>query len=212
VVTGDSPLLEVLERARTLGFLGPGPLSVHLEHAQGFRVAAQTWEMAPPGRMADLGSGGGVPGLPLALQWPDTRVVLVESMERRVEFLRWAVEHCGLDERVQVFGSRAETLAENPADRGGFDLVTARSFGPPATAAEIAAPLLRPGGALIVSEPPETAQGADRRWPPEGLEVLGMGPGWEVNEPFRYRVVPQLTPAADRFPRRVGVATKRPLF
>lgn len=89
--------------------------------------------------------------------------------------------------------------------------MVARGFGPPAVTAECAAPLLAEGGRLTVSEPPEPPP--DRpRWPPEGLAELGLalGPEWHV--PFHYRSFVQVERCPDRYPRRVGVPAKRPLF
>ena len=101
------PLLEVLRRARDRGFLGPGEVSRHLEHSLGFAEVARSVLGAPPTRLADLGTGGGVPGLVLAVAWPGTDVVLVESSVRRADALRADVEALGLD-RVLVLEGRAE--------------------------------------------------------------------------------------------------------
>src|SRR5581483_5139953 len=97
----DSPtvLLAVLEEARDLGFLGPGPLKPHLDNAEGFRAA---WDGPPPPSAVDLGSGGGLPGLPLAIAWPATAWLLVEANGRRARFLAQAVRRLGLGNRVRV--------------------------------------------------------------------------------------------------------------
>lgn len=150
---GDHRLIEELERSQRLGFLGPAPVDAHLAHARGFAVAVE----APPTRFLDLGSGGGVPGLVLAELWPGAQAVLLEAGERRCGFLREAVGRLGLDGRVAVVRQRAEEAGRSPTWRGGFDLVVARSFGPPAVTAECAAPFLRVGGRLVVSEPPADA-------------------------------------------------------
>jgi 16S rRNA (guanine527-N7)-methyltransferase len=195
----------VLERARALGFLGPGAVTEHLTHATGFLPALEPLA----GRIADLGSGGGVPGLPLALARPDLELVLVDAGERRAEFLRWAVAELGLGERVTVVHGRAERVGR--ADlRGTLAGVVSRSFGPPAVTAECGSPLLRLGGRLVVSEPP--GEVAEDRWPPSGLAELGLtvGPRWEG--PPAIQVLEQARPCPDRFPRRDGVPAKRPLF
>ena len=146
--TGAGESLErVLEDSRRLGFLGPGPLPPQIEHARGF---ASTRERAPDSFL-DLGSGGGLPGLVLALEWPRAYAVLLDAMAKRTEFLRTACTRLGISERVEVRCARAEDAGRDPALRGRFDVVTARSFGPPAVTAECAAGLLRPGGELIVS-------------------------------------------------------------
>lgn len=205
-------LVPVLEEARRRGFLGPGPVEPHLDHAAGYAAALEVDAGAGwfPVRAADLGSGAGLPGLPLALRFPETAWTLVEASVRRAAFLRSAVRDLGLEDRVGVIEERAEVVGRMAEYRGTFDLVVARSFGPPAVLAECAAPLLRAGGRAVVSEPPG---GAPERWPAPGLAPLGMTPGPSVRaEGAAYQVLRQETPCPDRWPRRVGVPAKRPLF
>lgn len=205
-------LVPVLEEARRLGFLGPGPVEPHLEHAAGYVAAIETDAGAGwvPARAADLGSGAGLPGLPLALHFTGTEWILVEAAVRRAAFLRAAVTELGLGDRVAVVEERAEVVGRAPAYRGTFDLVVARSFGPPAVMAECAAPLLRPGGRAVISEPPG---GEPERWPAQGLALLGMAPAAPVQaRGAAYQVLHQATVCPERWPRRVGVPAKRPLF
>jgi 16S rRNA (guanine527-N7)-methyltransferase len=199
-------LLDVLEEARRLGFLGPGPVDRHLAHASGFLAAAPR----PPGVALDLGSGGGLPGLVLARAWPESEWVLLDANERRTAFLSRAATQLRLADRVVVVRIRAEEAGRRPEHRGRYDLVTTRSFGPPALVAECAAPLLRPGGSLVVSEPPG---GVAERWPTEGLAKVGLSPARVVaagESSFALLVQATACPAA--YPRRVGVPGKRPLF
>ena len=205
-------LVPVLEEARRLGFLGPGPVELHLDHADGYATALEhdagrTWV---PARAADLGSGAGLPGLPLALRFPKTQWTLVEASVRRAAFLREVVREVGLEARITVVEERAEVVGRSADHRGMFDLVVARSFGSPGVLAECAAPLLRIGGRAVVSEPPG---GKPERWPVEGLAQLGMAPGAGVQAGgAAYQVLRQEGACPDRWPRRVGVPTKRPLF
>lgn len=208
-------LITELERAQELGFLGPGPVDTHVDHARGFAAGLD----GPPARFLDLGSGGGVPGLVLALDWPGASAVLLDAGERRCAFLREAVERLGLDGRVDVVRQRAEEAGRSPTLRGRFDLVVARSFGPPAVTAECAAPFLQVGGRVVVSEPPpeDSAEGAASshdavRWPPEGLAQLGLSPAAAWRHDYGYQSLVQRSPCPDRYPRRVGQVAKRPLF
>jgi 16S rRNA (guanine527-N7)-methyltransferase len=205
----DGGLEAVLDRSRSLGFLGPGSVRVHAEHAAGFTEVVDR----PPARLLDLGSGGGVPGLVLAERWPDTEAVLLDAAERRCRFLDEAVSDLGWAERVRVVRARAEEAGRREDLRDSFDLVVARGFGPPPVTAECGAPFLRVGGTLVVSDPP-TADGVGRtaRWPTEGLMVLGLRPAGTWQRPFHYQVLEQAEPCPDRFPRRVGIPAKRPLF
>ena len=193
-----------LERSQRSGFLGPGPVTEHVTHARGFAAGLDE----PPARFLDLGSGGGVPGLVLALAWPSASAVLLDAGERRADFLREAVGRLGLGERVEVVRGRAEELGRAPELRGAFDLVVARAFGPPAATAECGAPFLRVGGKLVVSEPPEPGD----RWPADGLAQLGLARGLSWRAPHAYQSLVQIEACPDRYPRRVGRPAKRPLF
>lgn len=200
----DEALLEVLEEAREYGFLGPGPLETHLVSARRFLAAI---EPLCPGRVLDLGSGGGVPALPLVLWMPTTRFVLIEVTERRVAFLREVAERLGLEDRLDIVHERAELAGRRPELRGSCDAVTARSFAPPGVTAECGAPFLALGGVLVVSEPPEPVD----RWNPDGLAELGLGQA-DVNDSPGVALMRQERPCPDRYPRRVGIPAKRPLF
>ncbi|MGO9458437.1 MAG: RsmG family class I SAM-dependent methyltransferase [Acidimicrobiales bacterium] len=208
---GQSALLETLGEARGLGLLGPGPLQVQIDHARGFAWAVGAAGIGPPGTVLDLGSGGGLPGLVLALAWPGARITLLEAAGRRVAFLRQAVVRCGLEGRVSVVEGRAEEVGRDPDRRAGYQVVVARSFGRPATTAECAAPFLEVGGALVVSERPD-GEDDGARWSEDGLALLGLGPAMLLREAFGFAVIPQVHACPDRYPRRVGVPAKRPLF
>jgi 16S rRNA (guanine527-N7)-methyltransferase len=197
-------LIEALESAREKGFLGPGPVEPHISHAQGFLAALSDRF----GLVVDLGSGAGVPGLMIAAARPDLHVLLVDSSARRAGFLRHAVRGLQLGGRAEVVEKRAEELGRG-ARRGTVDAVVARSFGTPAVTAECAAPLLRTGGLLVVSEPPTSAD----RWPPSALQALGLELRQRVDEgDYHFVVLEQVASCPSQFPRRVGQPAKRPLF
>jgi 16S rRNA (guanine527-N7)-methyltransferase len=199
-------VLAVWRRAQNLGFLGPGPVEHHLDHAAAFRDAVPV----PPALGIDLGSGGGVPGLALALWWPASRWVLIDAGERRAVFLADAVETLDLADRITVVHRPAESAGRDPALRGAADLVVARSFGPPAVVAECAAPLLRVCGRLVVSEPPDLDPA---RWPAEELEKLGLIlHNRRESSAGSVVVLEQASIAGGAVPRRSGLPARRPLW
>lgn len=203
----DRELIAALEDARAAGLLGPGPVQDQIAHAE----ALVSLIGRPAGPVLDLGSGGGLPGLVLAGIWTETTVVLLDARQRAGEFLGAAVDRLGLADRVQIVVARAEDAARDPNWRGRCDLVVARAFGPPAVTAECAVGFLRAGGRLAVSEPPDAD--AATRWPPAGLEQLGLSPP-EISRAGDATVA-LLTAAADPadgWPRRSGIPGKRPLF
>ncbi|MGV3758487.1 MAG: 16S rRNA (guanine(527)-N(7))-methyltransferase RsmG [Actinomycetota bacterium] len=197
----DGPLIAQLERSRHLGFLGPGPVEAHVRHSQVFLRALD----GVHGTVIDLGSGGGVPGLVIAVARPDLHLVLVDAMAKRGRFLDETVTELGIDAEVIV--GRAEELGRSEW-RGQADAVIARSFGPPAATAECAAPLLQVGGVLVVSEPPDDLD----RWPVEGLADLGLVVGPRIVDGATVQVLEQRELCPGGFPRRVGLPAKRPLF
>jgi 16S rRNA (guanine527-N7)-methyltransferase len=201
-------LVEILERARDRGFLGPGPVTFHVLHAEALAAAVGD---GFDGRFLDLGSGAGVPGLALLLAWRDTRGALLDSQRRRCRFLEQALQDLGVGDRGRVECGRAEELARSPEHRGAYDLVVARGFGSPAATAECAVGFLKPGGRLVVSEPPGPPR--PDRWPAAGVAELGLrGPKLLGNESVQLALLTLGAPADDRWPRRTGVPAKRPLW
>jgi 16S rRNA (guanine527-N7)-methyltransferase len=196
-------VLAAWRRAQRLGFLGPGPVEEHLRHADVFRAAVPSPDFA-----IDLGSGGGVPGLALAVWWPESRWVLLDAGDRRTVFLEDAVRELELRDRVEVMRSAAEDAGRRPEMRGRFDLVVARSFGAPAVVGECGAPFLREGGALLVAEPP----GSDSsRWPADRLRELSLEDEGRVqHDGGTVRVLRQIRFVSDDIPRRAGVPGRRP--
>lgn len=194
----------VLERWRigqSRSVVGPGDVRVHLD-----RALAMAQALPPPDRAVDLGSGAGIPGLVLAGLWPHSSWVLVDGALRRVHLLLESVAALGWTDRVQVVHGRAEDLGHDPAHRGQADLVTARSFGPPAVTAECGAPFLRRGGLLAVTEPPHSV---GDRWPDVDLARLGLRRDG-VDGGMQLMTLVADVPA--EFPRRPGIPSRRPLF
>ena len=201
-----------LHRAAAQGFLGSMPISEQIDHALGFVFAAEYALKRHPTSVVDLGTGGGIPGLVLLSCWPDCRAMLLDATERRTEFLAKETAHWNRTGAIEVVRGRAEEIARDASFRQRFDLVASRSFGVPAVTAECGAPLLALGGLLVVSEPP--SQHGPARWPDDGLADLGLRRSIEVRfeNRFGYQVLLKSAPTNDRYPRRVGIPVKRPLF
>src|SRR5439155_23894244 len=106
-------LREVLGRARIAGFLGPGRVEGHLGHAEGFAEAAETALGRVPPNFADLGTGGGIPELVLAVRLPGSRGILVDSNQPRCSALREAGVRGGLEARIGVLQQREEEVARS---------------------------------------------------------------------------------------------------
>lgn len=178
----------------------------HVEHGRVLLAG-----LPAQGRVLDLGSGGGVPGLIMATERPELELTLLEARQRACRFLREAVASLGLD-GVAVVEARAEEAARRVDLREVFDAVVARSFGPPAVTAECAVGFLQPAGRLVVSEPPGDEEPASSRWPSDGLDELGLGPPVPGGGPSGSFVVLEKLRGDERWPRRVGIPAKRPLW
>jgi 16S rRNA (guanine527-N7)-methyltransferase len=148
------------------------------------------------GPIVDVGSGGGAPGIPLAVALPDRQVTLLEASRRKCEFLEgWAREL----PNASVVCGRAE---EQPVDAWG--VAVAKALAEPPVAAEWCLPLAAPGGAAILFVGPS----ADR----ERVARVAVKLGGELAEsPPGLLVLRKLEPTPEGFPRRPGVARKRPL-
>jgi 16S rRNA (guanine527-N7)-methyltransferase len=202
-------LSRALEESRARGFLGPQPIEPQIVHAEGF---AQCWEAlheTPPARLLDLGSGGGLPGLVLVERWGSPGVFL-DSMIKRNAFLSESLLWPGAPQNCEVITGRAEEAARWPEMDSRFELVTARSFGPPAVTAECAVRFLKVGGVLIVSEPP--SERTEERWNPSGLGILGLKAQGRSRYGAGYEVLVKVRPTEKQFPRPVGIPKKKPLF
>lgn len=206
------PVRVALTRSSEFGFLGSMPISEQIDHALGFVTVLEAMLGGAPRSVIDLGTGGGVPGLVLVSCWPRSRVVLMDASERRTAFLSETLDGWEAARNAEVVRGRAEELGRVAGFREQFDAVTSRSFGPPALAAECGSALLALDGLMVVSEPPDLEVG--NRWSSTGLAVLGMepvGPS-RVEGRFGYQVLRKAARIGDRFPRRVGVPAKRPVF
>jgi 16S rRNA (guanine527-N7)-methyltransferase len=207
----DAPLLAILEQARELGYLGPGPIDRHIEHACGFADVLERRfpeVTTTPMRFVDLGSGGGIPGLVLLRRWPLSWWCFLDTNQRRMGTLCEALDALGASDRSEVICGRAEEESGRPGLRGTIHGVVARGFGPPAVTAECASPLLMVGGSLVVSEPPEERP----RWDSDGLALLGLAGNTTNAGGFRFFEAAQVTLCPNRYPRRTGIPGKRPLF
>ena len=124
-------------------------------------------------RLLDLGSGGGYPGLPLAIALPAERALLVDSIGKKARFLATVVAGLGLDGRLEVAAQRAESLAADPRHRGRWPAVTARAVAALPELVELAFPLLETGGLLVAWKGSEI--GDERMRATAALAALGGG-------------------------------------
>jgi 16S rRNA (guanine527-N7)-methyltransferase len=157
--------------------------------------------------LVDVGSGGGMPGIPLKIARPELAVTLVEADRRKAAFLVHAAASLGLD--LRVVPDRAEVAAHGPL-REAFDLAVCRALAPMPVVAELCLPFARVGGRLLAMKTAgEETAGA--------FELLGGGPPQVVPAPTTAHargvlvVVPKVAPTPPPYPRRPGLPARRPL-
>jgi 16S rRNA (guanine527-N7)-methyltransferase len=167
------------------------------------------------GRVLDVGSGGGFPGLPLKIAFPRLQVGLLESRGKKAAFLRHLAARLELG-GVEVYQGRAEELARDPALREAFDAVLARGLEKMPVLAEITLPFARIGGILVAQKKGDIA--LELAEAQEALYSLGGGTPevrWlqvpALPEARALVVVPKVAPTPEKYPRRPGMPAKRPL-
>ena len=165
--------------------------------------------------IVDIGSGAGIPGIPMHIADPSLALTLVESHGRRCEFLETAIDELALD-GVAVRRMRAEEAGRDPELREGFDLAVARAVAPLPVLVEYALPLLRPGGLLAA---PKGSRASDElREAEAAIETLGGHVLTPLPLSLPEGAVAQIVvlvrrsgPMPERYPRRPGIPSKRPL-
>ena len=169
------------------------------------------------GRLADVGSGGGLPGLPIKLVAPRMRVTLIEATAKKARFLRRAVETMSLD-GVAVINERAEEVGRAEEHREAYDITTARAVARLAVVAEYCVPLLRAGGHAIFmkgkldQEDLSEGERAAEKLGAEVSETRQVPRLPEIGEKHRALViVRKVGETPNIYPRSVGIPAKRPL-
>ncbi len=167
----DESRLRVLERilreAQRIGALSNAPVIDIIKHAKWFAEA-----IPPIARTAvDLGSGAGVPGLIVALFCPQLSLHLVDRRVGRTDVLTRAVHALDLTDRVTVRCCEITDMTKDSAWVKHFDVAMSRGLGPPIQTLNLSRDLVKPGGVIIISEPPPDT---DSRWNEQQVRALGL--------------------------------------
>jgi 16S rRNA (guanine527-N7)-methyltransferase len=216
---------EALERVLHLLAEDPGAPSAVTDVETGWRVhiadslaGLEFGGLRRARSIADVGSGAGFPGIPLAAALPGARVDLIESVARKCAFIDRALERAAIT-NARLVCDRSEEWSRVPPPDGGreaYEAVTARAVGRMSTLAELAAPLLVEGGVLVAwkgrRDPEEEREleraAKDLEMSPISIDWVGPYAG---SENRHIHVVRKRGPTPERLPRRPGIAKKRPL-
>ena len=167
----DESRLRVLERilreAQRIGALSNAPVAEIIKHAKWFA------EAIPPTALTgiDLGSGAGVPGLIVALFCPQLNLQLVDRRVGRTDVLIRAVHALNLTDRVTVRCCEISDMTKDSTWAKHFDVAMSRGLGPPIQTLNLSRDLVKPGGVIIISEPPPDS---DSRWDEQQVRALGL--------------------------------------
>lgn len=171
----------------------------------------------PAGRVIDVGTGGGLPGIPIAVSYPESEVTLLEATRKKVVFLRSARDQLGLT-NLNVLHARAEDAGVQKGVREQYELATSRALASLPVVLEYCAPLVKPGGKILAMkgrlEDSElfAGQRAATKVGAEFAEVHRVQLRPELEQKQRKLVVFHKTASTPNgYPRRVGLAKKRPL-
>jgi 16S rRNA (guanine527-N7)-methyltransferase len=165
--------------------------------------------------LIDIGCGAGLPGIPLKIMLPDLKLVLVDSVGKKVEFCRMAAQELGL-EGVTALHARAEDLGQDKAHREQYDWAVARAVAPLPVLAEYLLPLVRVGGSMLAQKGSSAAEEMDQA--NKAIRILGGGQAkldaFELPVTQDQRALIQVvkeknTPA--QYPRKAGTPSKKPL-
>jgi len=212
-VEATSTILELLEEERASVSSVTEPERAWRVHVEDSLTGLEVPELAKAARIADIGSGAGFPGLVVAVALPGSQLDLIESVGRKCEFIRRAIDAAGIP-NAAVVNARSEEVAGSEK-RESYDAVTARAVGRLSTLAELASPLLRENGVLVAwkgKRDPDEEQQLER-----AAEQLAMHPerildvGDRAGSKHRHlHVLRKLGPTPETLPRRPGMAKKRP--
>jgi 16S rRNA (guanine527-N7)-methyltransferase len=208
-------LLGSYEHANVIGTRDPRSILVdHILDSLGCFLFAPLLQAR---RIADVGSGGGLPGLPIKIAQPALRATLLESTGKKARFLRHAIERLTLD-GVKVIDGRVEEVAHVSGYRGTHDVVTARAVARLSVVAEYCVPLLKVGGHVISMkaklETEELSEGV------RAAESLGARVSEVLQVPHlpqvgakerRLVILEKVRETPGKYPRKVGVPAKKPL-
>jgi 16S rRNA (guanine527-N7)-methyltransferase len=198
------------ERASVSSVVDERAWQVHVaDSLTGLEVA----ELREARRISDIGAGAGFPGLVLAVALPDARVDLIESVGRKCEFMRRAIEAAGIPDAT-VLNTRSEDWAGGEG-RQVYDAVTARAVGRLSTLAELASPLLKPDGVLVAwkgrRDEDEERQLANASGDLAMAPVQILDVGNRAGSEHRHlHVIRKTGPTPQNLPRKPGIAKKRP--
>jgi 16S rRNA (guanine527-N7)-methyltransferase len=164
-------------------------------------------------RMLDVGAGGGLPGIPIKIAWPDVSVTLLESKAKKAQFMQRVIDDLQLD-GAEVLEGRAETLGHHASHREAYDVVVARAVAPLPILLEYTLPFLGEGGSLAAIK----GSSAQRELAESETALAELGGRLTETvkldefETQTVLIIEKRGAMSERYPRRPGIPSRRPIM
>ena len=164
--------------------------------------------------LIDVGTGAGLPGIPIAIACPHIKVTLLDALQKRGGFLQSVIDALGLN--AEAIHGRAEDAAKKPEFRDSFDVATARAVAEMNVLSEWLLPFVKSGGRMLALKGPnaeEEIERAENALKQLNAEIVSVHPAPVPGRDWEHKIVEirKIAPTPDRFPRRAGVIEKKPL-
>ncbi len=190
-------------------------MTKHFEDSLAISRLSNIIDLSSPFNVIDIGCGGGFPGVPVIIEYPDLKLCAVDSIGKKLEFIKILSEKLEIIDRVEIINSRAEELARNPGKRQKFDIALARAVAKLNIIAEYCLPFVKVGGYFVVykakniEQEVEEAQNAISEL---GGEMISITPyTLSSGEERNLVVIKKVKPVPVKYPRKPGIPAKRPL-
>lgn len=193
----------------------PTVITKHFLDSLSFGLLGKEVGFDKPQNIIDIGAGAGFPGIPLIITFPGWKLCSIDSIGKKLEFIRLLADKLDITDRVEAITKRAEELAKTPEKREKFDIAVARAVGKLNLLAEYCLPFVKEGGYFVAYKAKLTKEEIE-----EAEKALSLLGGQHIatkaytlpdGEERNLVLIKKIAPTPDKYPRNTGIPAKRPL-